>query len=228
MNCHDIHNYCDAYLDHEMSDTQKHALEVHLESCPACQHYLQQAQNIRDALTKLNAPAMRPEFASQVFDKLRQQNTTVAKSKRFTGTGLALAASLALAGIVSVFMHQPDSTVSEDPAAIRISMQQAKDIRLVFNAKEDLEKVTISIELSDNLALDGYGAKRTVSWNTPLQKGKNMLSLPIIATQSGNGTVIARLRLGNQDKTIRINVNARQNGSTQLQIQRPHTLLLSV
>ncbi|VAX13691.1 hypothetical protein MNBD_GAMMA24-683 [hydrothermal vent metagenome] len=222
MNCNDIHNLCDAYLDHELSDTQKRALEAHLESCPACQHYVQQAQTIRDALTTLKAPAMRPAFAEQAFDKARQQNATVAKTKRLTGTGLALAASLALAGIVGVFMHRPDATVSE-PAAIYISMQKVKDISLVFNAKEDLDKVSISIELSDNLALDGYDGKRTVSWNTPLQKGKNVLSLPIIATQSGNGTLIARLRLGNQDKVFRIRVNAQQNGSTQIKPISPHT-----
>lgn len=222
MNCHDIHNHCDAYLDHEMSDTQKHALEAHLESCPACRHYMHQAQNTRDVLTKIKAPAMRPAFAEQAFDKARQQNATVTGTKRFTGTGLALAASLALAGIVGVFMHQPGSTVSE-PTTIQISMLQEKDISLVFNAKENLDKVSISIELSDNLALDGYGGKRTVSWNTPLQKGKNVLSLPIIATQPGNGTVIARLRLGDQDKIFRIRVNARQNGSTQRQTHSPHT-----
>ncbi len=227
MNCHDIHNYCDAYLEQEMSDTQKHALEAHLESCPACRHYVQQAQNIRDALTKLQAPAMRPGFAEQAFDKARQQNTTVAGSKRFTGTGLALAASLALAGIVGVFMHQPSSTEPE-PTAIRISMQKAKDINVVFNAREDLEQVTISIELSDNLALDGYGDKRTVSWNTPLQKGKNVLSLPIIATQSGNGTVIARLRLGDQNKTVQIHVDVRQNGSTQIKPIAPTPLFKTV
>lgn len=226
MNCHDIHNHCDAYLDHEMSDTQKRALEAHLEFCPACQHYMQQAQNIRDALPKLKAPAMRPDFAAQAFNKVRQQNTTAAESKRFRGTGLALAASLALAGIVGVFIYQPNSTEPQpEPNAIRISMQQPKNISVVFNAKEDLQQVTISIELSDNLALDGYAGKRTVSWNTPLQKGKNVLSLPIIATQSGNGTVIARLRLGEQDKTFRIHVNVRQNGSTQFQNKRPHNLV---
>ncbi len=227
MNCHDIHNHCDAYLDHEMSDTQKRALEAHLESCPACQDYMQQAQDIRDALTKLQTPAMRPDFAAQAFNKVRRQNTTAAGSKRFTGAGLALAASLALAGIVSVFIYQPHSTEPE-PGAIRISMQQPKSISVVFNAREDLEQVTISIELSDNLALDGYGGKRTVSWNTPLQKGKNVLSLPIIATQSGNGTVIARLRLGDQDKTFRIHVNVRQNGSTQIKTIAPTTLFNSV
>ncbi len=225
MNCNDIHNHCDAYLDHEMSDTQKHALEVHLESCSTCQQNLQQAQEIRDALRALKVPVMRPEFVSQAFNKLRQQNTTAATSKRFSGAGLALVASFALAGIVSVFMHQPEPTVLEDPATIQISMQQAKNISLVFNAKEDLNEVTISIELSDNLALDGYGMKRTVSWNTPLQKGKNVLSLPVIATQSGNGSLIARLKLGDQYKIIRINVNAQQNGSTQLQINSPHNLV---
>ncbi len=221
MNCHDIHNHCDAYLDHEMSDTQKHALQLHLESCSACQQYMQQAEELRDALGKLNAPAMRPEFSARAFDKVQQQNP---RSARFTGTGLALAASLALAGIVGIFMHQPDSTAPE-PLAIQISLQQTQDVNLVFNAKEDLNEVTISIELSDNLALDGYGGKRTVSWNTPLQKGKNVLSLPIIATQSGNGMLTARLRLGDQDKIIRIRVNARQNGSTQIQINRPHNLV---
>jgi len=229
MNCHDIHNHCDTYLDHEMSDTQKRALEAHLESCPACRHYMQQAQDIRDALTKLQAPAMRPDFAVQAFNKVRQQNTAVAGSKRFTGTGLALAASLALAGIVGVFIYQPNSMEPQpEPNAIQISMQQPKSISVVFNAKEDLDQVTISIELSDNLALDGYAGKRTVSWNTPLQKGKNMLSLPIIATQSGNGTVIARLRLGDQDKTFRIHVDVRQNGSTQIKTIAPTTLFNSV
>ncbi len=222
MNCHDIHNHCDAYLDHELSDTQKRALKAHLESCPACQHYMQQAQTIRDALTKLKAPAMRPAFAEQAFNKARRQKAAVAKTKRFRGSGLALAASLALAGIVGVFMHQPGSTVPE-PVAINLSLQQAKDVSLVFNAREDLDEVTISIELSDNLALDGYGGKKTVSWNTTLQKGKNVLSLPIIATQSGNGTLIARLRLGDQNKIFRIRVNARQNGSTQRQTHSPHT-----
>ena len=221
MNCHDIHNHCDAYLDHEMSDTQKHALQVHLESCPACQQYLQQAEELRDALGKLSTPTMRPEFSARVFDKVRQQNSG---TKRFTSTGLALAASLALAGIVGVFIHQPDSTVPE-PAAIQISLQQTRDVNLVFNAKKDLNEVTISIELSDNLALDGYSGKQMVSWKTTLQKGKNVLSLPIIATQSGNGMLTARLRLGDQDKTIRIHVNARQNGSTQIKINRPHNLV---
>jgi len=224
MNCHDIHNNCDAYLDHEMSDTQKHALEVHLESCPACQQYLQQAQAIRDVLPELKAPAMRPEFASQAFAKVRQQHSRAAGSTRLRGTGLALAASLALAGIVGVFVHQPNSTEPE-AAAIHISMQQPKNVNVVFNAKEDLQQVTISIELPDNLSLDGFAGEKMVSWNTTLQKGKNVLSLPIIATQAGNGTLVARLRLGEQDKVFRIHVNARQNGSTQFQNNRPHNLV---
>ncbi len=221
MNCYDIHNYCDAYLDHEMSNTQRHALQTHLESCPACRQYLQQAEKLRDALSKLKAPTMPPEFSSRAFDKVRQQNHG---AKRLTNTGLALAASLALAGIVGVFMHQPDSTLPE-PNAIQISLQQTRDVNLVFNAKKDLNEVTISIELSDNLALDGFAGKQTVSWNTTLQKGKNVLSLPIIATQSGNGMLTARLRLGNQDKIIRIPVNAQQSGSTQIQINSPHNLV---
>ncbi len=221
MNCHDIHNDCDAWLDHELSDTRTHALEAHLQSCPACRQYVQRAREIRDALPRLHAPAMSPEFASRAFDKARQQARTTGSPRR----NLALAASLAVAGMVGLFLHQLPETTAPESAAIEISLQQPREVNLVFNARENLDQVSIRIELSDNLALDGFAGKRIVSWNTSLQKGKNVLSLPIIATQSGRGTVITRLQLGDQYKTFLIHVDARSHGSTQIQNHRPHNLV---
>jgi hypothetical protein len=181
---------------------------------------MEDVQQLRDALSTIPTPEMRKEFPQEALARAVQHHEEGQPRLR-KGLGMALAASLVFVAMTGIYFTKP--VPDSDPTAIVLSLNQTKNIKLLFDSKDDLDDVKISIELSGNLELEGFGNKQQVSWNSQLQKGRNVLSLPIIATDFGEGTVIAKLRHSGKDKTFMIHINAQQGDSTHNYIN--HTIM---
>ncbi|MCW9024478.1 MAG: zf-HC2 domain-containing protein [Gammaproteobacteria bacterium] len=210
MSCQYVKQRCDEYIDNSLSEVENMIFKEHLDKCPTCHEQIQQAQQIREALHNMDIPPMRSEFAQQVINNAVQHHET-AKPNLYKGLSLALAASLVFVAMTGLYFNQP---VIEDSPAIVIGLNQTKNVKLLFDAKDNIDNVSISIELSENLTLAGYNNSKLISWNSQLQKGQNVLALPIMATEFGKGEVIARLEHGGKNKTFLIQINTQQGGST--------------
>ena len=77
-----------------------------------------------------------------------------------------------------------------------------KMVRLAIDSAAAVDNARLTITLSDNLGIEGYGNRRTLTWNTPLKAGVNMLSLPVYAIALGDGEIAANLSIGEQQKAF--------------------------
>ena len=66
-------------------------------------------------------------------------------------------------------------------------------MNVAIEADRPLQDATISILLSGDVALDGFGGEREVTWITNLEQGVNRLQLPVIALDASGGKMIVRL-----------------------------------
>lgn len=213
MNCTDIQQHIDDYLDLALNTFDSQAFDDHLRHCSTCNNKIEQARKLQHALHNLPIRQADDNFEQRVLDKVHKHYQPKSSNRFLAGFATSMAASLALWFGVSVY--QPE--IKEQQAAtIDIALQKSRTVNLKFNAPENLDQVTLSIELPDHVELSSYPGQRSLSWKTKLNKGSNVLSLPVIAIGSGEGELVARIQYGNKSKHFSIILNSKLNGVWQI------------
>ncbi len=218
MNCTDIDTLLDDYLDHDLLVHEQRSVELHINNCTACQQSLKEAQAVREALASLPLVEASDNFESRVFAEVRKQHQGGQHDRRFlNGFVTALAASVFLWVAVPMIFAPQESLSGSN--TISVAMNETRPVRLLFEAPDAIEQVTLSIELPANVELKGYPGRSQLSWSTSLKKGQNVLALPINAIEAGKGELVAHLSYGDKTKTYRLILKTTDNGVMSYQIQ---------
>jgi hypothetical protein len=107
----------------------------------------------------------------------------------------------------------PAVTAPANPAATadrvaRVALgepQRVQPVRLVFRSPAALSGVTIVLALPEGVELSGFPGRRELSWRTDLQRGTNLLELPVRVSGPG-GVLTARLNLGEDSRAFSVRV----------------------
>ena len=220
MKCKDVQTYMDDYLDDVMSLGEQKAVEAHIKHCASCQQEMQNHKTIRQALHSLPVEKASPNFEAKVFAAVRSQNEKHSgqTGNRFVaGFATAMVASLALWFASTVYTPQFDE---DAPNTVNLALNQTRTVTLVFDAPSDLAEVTLSVELPDNIELEGYAGHKQLVWQTSLNKGQNILALPVIAIGNGQGELVAQLRYGDKTKQFHIVLKTTSDGALIYQINQ--------
>ena len=223
MKCTDIQKYLDDYLDDAMSLGEQKAVESHLQQCDSCQREMDARRAVRQALRSLPVEQASPDFEKKVFAGVRSHYSTHSGShfdKRFVaGFGTAMVASLALWFTSTVYSPQLDEQNPQSgPQTVTLAMHQARTVKLVFEAPSDLAEVTLTLELPENVELEGYAGQKQLVWQTNLNKGQNILALPVIAIDDGQGELLAQLNYGDKTQQFRVVLKTTSDGALIYQI----------
>ncbi|MFW2373165.1 MAG: anti-sigma factor family protein [Gammaproteobacteria bacterium] len=210
MKCNDIKAMVDDYLDEQISSNELELVDEHISSCDSCQQFYADAIHVKQMLSDL--PMERPVqgFEQRVFTAVKQQYPQAAKHQFKTGFATALAASLAIWFAVSVFV--PDTT-EQKLDVVSIGMQESRDLKLVFTSVDDIQQASLKIELPDNIELLGYPGQKMLAWKTRLDKGQNVLTLPVQALGKVQGELVARVNYGDKQKTYRLLLKTANGGA---------------
>lgn len=220
MNCAIVFSLLDAYIDGELAPSQVTELNLHLNGCLACQAKFTRAQQVINLLRNAPIDPPLPGFHEKVFERVHSLHGRGERTRWITVAGGSLAASFAL---LLLFMPiasrlQP---LQEIPTVV-FETALMKTINLAFNAPQEFNHVTLTIELPANFELVGFPNQSSVTWNTALSPGKNVLALPVIATAPRDGVLIARLTSGEKSKIFSIRVIAEhQRDEVSTQDQTP-------
>lgn len=165
-------------------------------------------------------PPPSTDFEQRVFARLRRQYPERRQGAgRFAaGFATAMAAGLALWFASSVFIPQQPNVAQ--PRAIAVTMNQTQTVRLMFDATSDLQRVSLSIDLPPNMQLQGYPGQQQLTWDTQLRKGPNVLALPIMAVEEGQGELVAQLSYGDTIRTFRVVLKAANDGVMQYHLEQ--------
>lgn len=216
MNCKQIRQCTDDYLDGVLPVGEQHLVSEHLAECDACRTEINQLQELRHALRSLPVPPPSADFRNRVFAQVRQIRH---KRQRLLG-GLTTAIAASLVMWIGVALFQPASNTT-GIQAIAMGISDTREVKLVFNAPEAFQRVTFKLELSDNIELTGFAGRKGIEWQTALKQGSNTLVLPITATGHGQAEVVAKIVHEGKTRTFRIPVKVQGSGAQLQQIQIP-------
>lgn len=217
MNCNDFNKQLDDYLDKSLQGQALNEFIQHTDGCKECALRLQNAQSLMSGLRDLPLAGPSDGFEQRVFAAVRehyQERQTDTGFLRFA-SGFATAAIAGLAIWFVVAQYPVESVSGLQPVQtemISVAMNQSHTVRLLFDAEKDFEQVQITLELPRHMDLDGYPGIKQLSWQTRLDKGGNILALPLKAVGEGQGELIAQVNYGDKHKVFKVLVKTPVNG----------------
>jgi hypothetical protein len=223
MNCKIGLNVMDDYLGGYLDEDIRQALEDHLGQCASCQARFVQDQALRQRLQAQLTGQPKAGFADRVLERAveHHQNKT---RHHWSFIGGAIAASFVIA-ITSVLLPLAPQ---QDPDLARqtLALHQVTRVALAFESREGLKGATITLHLPDNVELSGFSGQRKISWKTDIDRGTNLLALPVMGVAAKNGLLVARLQYGNKSKEYKVELNV-QNPDVNGRLDRKRAVVVS-
>ena len=203
MNCSDINEFLDDFLSGELSPLAIVAFEQHIAKCSECKSKVVEAMVIQEKLRNLAVPQPSAGFDQRVFDNVRKhykdESSWSFSPKLAVGIASLSAVSLA---ILLVMSEQTTVAPNFEPQMVSIDLNHSQPVRLVFDVDRNIKQAELSINLPENVELEGYPGHKQFKWKTNLVKGQNLLALPIKSTGYGRGQLHTELRYNNSVKTL--------------------------
>lgn len=190
--CNETGELLGRLADGSLDDARKRRALAHVERCDDCRAALRGAEALVE-IRRREVPAAPASLFDAVVENALSQSSAAPQGNRFwSGAGFgALAASLLAVALFFGFADKPSPT-SAMPEFV-VSLDEPRNMNIAFETDRRLDGATITILLSGNVEIDGYGPQRELSWSDDLDAGVNRLSLPLIANGLGGGQIIVRL-----------------------------------
>ena len=214
MSCSEFRNRLHPWLRGELSDDEATAVRRHVAGCRACASAAENEKAIVDHLRlRYEAPEASGSFEQRVMAAAtgKPLNAASRRSVSLPIVGGAVAAALAL-GIVLGFGLRPEALPERAGAPVESDTFEVQDpytVRLAFDSAEAMENVTLTVELPAHVEMTSYPGQQQLSWNVNLDKGENILKLPLNVLFPGEGDLVAHLDNGGRTKTFRTRLSQR-------------------
>lgn len=216
MNCTQFQHQLNDWLDGKLSAAEQAALQAHLQQCDSCRQQYASARELQQALRDLPVPAPSPDFAHRVMQRATRPRDTAARGW-LKGS---IAAGALITALFAGYLAGNLSGTGENNGAITVTLspQQTQTVQLAFHSKQALENVRLTLQLPEQIEIDGYPGRRELSWQTNLAQGSNRLQLPLILRDRNwqGGELIARLEhpCGQREFRIQARTNPPVNSGT--------------
>jgi hypothetical protein len=176
--------------------------------------------NLIRALRSMPTPEPRPEFIDRALAKATRRHATGQDRSRLhqlaaswqTWVGAGLGGMIAAA--LTVVMLRPATQPLPAENEISLALNETREIDVIIDSERDLHNATIHIALAGGIALEGFENEQQIDWQTNLERGTNVLSLPIFARGAGTGRLIAVVEHDGRRRTITIDLTVRDNGAS--------------
>lgn len=129
-------------------------------------------------------------------------------------TWLGAAIGAAAAVLITVAVLRPES--NETPAAaITLALNESRHIDVVIDSERTLEDATIRLATTGSVQLDGFENEREVEWKARLERGRNVLSLPVVAHAEGPAQLVAVVEHEGRSRRIAVHLVVKPRGASE-------------
>lgn len=157
---------------------------------------------LHNVLKRLPVPLPRPGFVDAAIARAvaprKQDRSILVRWEMWFGVAVGVAASV----LVTVFLLRP--VVPADEGSVTLAIAEARNIDVVIDSERALDQATIRIATTGAIELNGFDNNRQVQWQTRLDRGRNVVSLPIVARSAGAAQLVATIE--HQGRTRRVAV----------------------
>jgi hypothetical protein len=170
---------------------------------------------LRQALRRMPVPELRPGFVDEALARAVAANTDVkspATSRRrrlrhlvtswemWVGVafGGAMAAALSL-----LLLHPGQIRPSQ---VLALTLHEVRTVDVLIDSERELKGATISIAASGSIILVGFEDEHEIGWRADLDRGSNLLSLPVVARAPGKGKLVAVIEHEGRTRRVAIDL----------------------
>ncbi len=225
MNCKQFELRLDDYLDHELFPGEAIDADAHLKQCSACQTRVERARALQHMLKEIPTPPLRSGFTREAIARATGSDGKKHQRRGFVaGFSTAIAASVALMAVITLLPHSlPEQLAPVEIAQVAISLEQTQTVNLVFNTAQALDGATLTIALPANVEVPGLPGQRTITWQTNLQAGKNILPLPLKGLRRDEGELLASIEQDGKIKSVRVHISVGKTLHPQARLRPLHS-----
>jgi len=192
--CKTMSESLEALADGLLGPAEGAAVKEHLTVCDSCASAWQALETLQ-AHRSTPAPAPRPELFSEILRAATEANSIERESgvSRFwlgAGLGGAIAAGIVFA-LLSFSPILQERTLSTPQ--LTIALNETRDVNVAIDSPQDLRDAQIRVVLTGAVALAGFEGQSEVRWSTHLDRGVNMLSLPVTMQGLDGGRLLVEV-----------------------------------
>jgi hypothetical protein len=175
------------------------------------------SETLRRALKRLPAPEPRPGFVDRALANATRQPAARPKARSMGWAHLAsrwetwIGAALggAIATVLTLILLRPLEQPAPTPMGISLALNETRAIDVLIDSERELEDATIRIVATGSVVLDGFENEREIGWRARLERGSNVLSLPVVARSTGQGQLVAVIEHEGRTRRMTINLTVR-------------------
>jgi hypothetical protein len=164
---------------------------------------------LRRALQRLPAPEPRPEFIERAFATATREAAPprsrlahlIGRWETWIGVSVGAAVAVLIMLVVLPMMKR-------EPG-ITLALNEMRDIDVLIDSERALDGAIIRILATGSVVLDGFDDEREIDWQTHLERGSNMLSLPVVARSTGAGQLVAVIEHEGRTRRVTVNLTVR-------------------
>ncbi len=174
--------------------------------------------DLTEALRRMPVPEPTPDFAARVLARAVQASEgAAADTARVAQAGTRAwwlprgtwrwwsGALVGAAAAVLVMVLRP---VAPLPAGVPLVVDESREIMVLIDSERVLEDAVISIHVTGNLTLTGYELERDLRWRATLDRGSNLVSVPVTARSAGPGRIVAEIEHEGRVRRVAVDVVA--------------------
>jgi len=207
MNCENVAILLDDHADGRLDPDQWADVGGHLAHCEDCSSAWYGMQKLR-SMRSQPVPPPRATLFAETMAMARNQPAQLTGNRRFwlgAGVGGALAAAMAWALVVFGPGLQP-RTESAQPA-LTVALHETRNVDVAINSPRDVKGAQIRVLLSGTITLAGFESQQEIRWETDLDHGINMLSLPVTMEALSGGQLLVEVTYADGQKTFVVELN---------------------
>lgn len=201
MECQATNNLLQDFIDRKLVDSDAKSVSDHHKECSACEMQYKNSLTVIEILRSIRVPPSSPGFSTRVIENATKTQKPIAvRLLPYVASGIA-ASFIVLVVLVSTFFNPAFDDQSMPVVFIDGEFQT---IKVAIESAQSIDSVEMTIHISDNLAIEGYESQKSISWNTKLNKGVNVITLPVSAIALGDGEITTRVRLNGKERVFTI------------------------
>ena len=201
MKYQETNDFLQDSIDRKLADSDAELVSDHHNECTVCAMQYRSALTVIEVLRGIHVPPSSPGFSTRVIENATKTQKPIAvRLLPYVASGIA-ASFIVLVVLLSTFFNP----AFEDQSMPVVFIDgESQTIKVAIDSMQSIDSVKMTIHISDNLAIEGYEGQKSISWNTKLNKGVNVIALPVSAIALGNGEITTRVRLNGKERIFTI------------------------
>ena len=163
-------------------------------SCSACAAELKAEMDLRRCFETLPEPEIPPGFQERVLNRAIAQEGSRRDRRRRKWTRIAVSsfATACAAAFLAVWLWPASPQSGSTLSQVALTLHKTRQVGFVFHVHHQIHNARIVVNLPKGIEINGHRARR-LSWRVNLNRGDNLLKLPLIARAPGDGVVSAEV-----------------------------------